>query len=114
MSVVQTVLVFVGIPALVFGLVGVLVLAPGAARTPRYRPGEAWDHEPVWYVPQPKRVRTPSAGSGYAALERGHSTPALTGSDAGSDPGPDAGSDAPDTPPPAPARTARGGVHDTW
>ena len=105
MSVVQTVLVFVGIPALVVGLLAVLVVAPGAARRPRYRPGEAWDYEPVWYLPQPDR-RHPqaaeAAGSRSAALPAGHRAPELT---AGEPAVPPAGE---------PALTARGGVHDTW
>jgi hypothetical protein len=103
-SIVQTLLVYVGIPALVFGLLALLVLAPGAVRAPRFRPGEAWGYDPVWYVPQPEREET-AAAPGYAALEGGHAARAL--------PGP--------TPVPAPApaeeplvRTARGGVHDTW
>ena len=53
MSVVQTVLVFVGIPLGVFVLVAALVLGPGAMRAPRYRPGGAWDYQPVWYLPHP-------------------------------------------------------------
>jgi hypothetical protein len=136
-SIVQTLLVFVGIPALVFGLLAALVLAPGSARTPRYRPGEAWDYEPVWYVPQPERASQPAA-SGYAALEGGHRTPALSGQP------PSAATPSAATPsaaapsaesvagarqadatrtaathaepgqPAPPARAAGGGVHDTW
>lgn len=53
MSIVETVLVFVGIPTGVFALVALVVLGPGAARAPRYRPGGAWDYHPVWYLPNP-------------------------------------------------------------
>jgi hypothetical protein len=53
MSIVETVLVFAGIPAGVFALAAVVVLGPGAARAPRYRPGGAWDYNAVWYLPHP-------------------------------------------------------------
>ena len=53
MSIVETVLVFVGIPAGIFLLLAILVLGPGAMRAPRYRPGNGWDYEPVWYLPHP-------------------------------------------------------------
>jgi hypothetical protein len=107
-SVIQTVLVFAGIPVLIVGVLAVLVLAPGAARAPRYRSGEPWPYEPVWYLPRPEHLSTPGAGSGHAALEGGRPASALTAGAAtaaraelgitGQAPGP----------------TARGGVHDTW
>lgn len=54
MSIVQTVLIFIGIPALAFALVAVATLGRGAGRAPRYRPGAAWQYEPVWYLPHPE------------------------------------------------------------
>jgi hypothetical protein len=73
MSIVETVLVFVGIPAGVFALMALLVLGPGAMRAPRYRPGGAWDYDPVWYLPHPDHagpVSSLAAGtrSGLPAL----------------------------------------------
>jgi hypothetical protein len=53
MSIVETVLIFVGIPLGVFLLFALLTLGPGAARAPRYRPGSPWNYRPVWYVPHP-------------------------------------------------------------
>jgi hypothetical protein len=108
-SVIQTLLVYVGIPALIIGVLALLVLAPGAARAPRYRPGEPWAYEPVWYLPRPEHLSTPGAGSGHAALEGGRPTPALTAgaaTAARAELGVDGGQ--------ALAPTARGGVHDTW
>ncbi|MEO6699977.1 MAG: hypothetical protein ABI140_06005 [Jatrophihabitantaceae bacterium] len=61
MSVVQTVLVFGGIPLGVFGAVAALVLGPGAVRAPRYRPGGAWDYHPVWYLPHSQQPAVESA-----------------------------------------------------
>jgi hypothetical protein len=56
-TVVQTVLVFVGIP---LGIVAVLFLAVygrSLVRQPnRYRPGRPWTFPPSWYVPHPDAV----------------------------------------------------------
>ncbi len=65
MSIVETALVYGGIPVLVIGVLAVLVLGRGGGRPPRYRPGRPWTYEPVWYLPRP--------------IEAGPSRPALTG-----------------------------------
>jgi hypothetical protein len=53
-SILQTALVFAGIPILVVGAFAVLVFGPGELRQPnRYRPGRPWTYPPVWYVPRP-------------------------------------------------------------
>lgn len=49
MSVVQTILIYVLIPAAVYGLIALLTLWPKFARGPRYRPGQPWTYEPVWW-----------------------------------------------------------------
>ena len=49
LSVLQTVLIFVGIPAGLFVLIALLVSAPSIARGPRYRPGLGWWAAPVWF-----------------------------------------------------------------
>jgi hypothetical protein len=54
MSIVQTTLIFVGIPVVATLLVTGLVYAKAADRTPRYRPGGPWQFEPVWYLPHPE------------------------------------------------------------
>jgi hypothetical protein len=46
---VQTVLIYVVIPAGVYGVVAMLTLLPKAGRGPRYRSGQAWTYEPVWW-----------------------------------------------------------------
>ena len=63
MSIVQTLLVFVGIPAGIVLLAAAVVLGPGAIRAPRYRPGYPWEFEPVWYLPHPGAVNTDAVGS---------------------------------------------------
>jgi hypothetical protein len=49
LTVLQTLLIYVGIPAALFLIITLLVLAPGMARGPRYRPGLGWWAAPVWF-----------------------------------------------------------------
>jgi len=44
----HTLLVFVGIPALVVAVLALLVFASSIAQGPRYRPGLSWWAPPVW------------------------------------------------------------------
>jgi hypothetical protein len=67
-SVVQTVLVFAGIPLAIYAVVALLTLRDKVARAPRYRPGQSWDYPPVWWTANP-------AGTGQAGL----SAPAPSG-----------------------------------
>lgn len=60
MTVVQTVLVFVGIPAGIIALIFLAVYGKTLTRQPnRYRPGKAWNFPPSWYVPHPDAVLHP-------------------------------------------------------
>ena len=53
----QTVLVFVGIPAGIIALLALAVYGKSIVRQPnRYRPGRAWEYPPSWYVPHPDAV----------------------------------------------------------
>jgi hypothetical protein len=52
-SVVQTVLIYVLIPAAVYSLVALLVFVPRKSRLPRYRPGQEWTYDPVWWTANP-------------------------------------------------------------
>jgi hypothetical protein len=54
MSIVQTTLIFVGIPVAFMALMTALVYARSNERTSRYRPGGPWQFEPVWYLPHPE------------------------------------------------------------
>jgi hypothetical protein len=56
-TVVQTVLVFVGIPAAIIALIFLAVYGKSLVRQPnRYRPGKPWTFGPSWYVPHPEAV----------------------------------------------------------
>jgi hypothetical protein len=66
-NVAETILVFVGAPLAIFLLLAALTFLPGGRRRPRYRPGQPWDHAPVWYEPHP--LATPAHGATHAELE---------------------------------------------
>jgi hypothetical protein len=69
-SVVQTVLVFIGIPVAIIAVIAIGVYGKSIIRQPnRYRPGKAWEYPPAWYVPHPDAVvaRT-SSGSATTAV----------------------------------------------
>jgi hypothetical protein len=64
----ETVLVFGVLPLAGLGLLAVLVFAPGAARTPRYRVGKPWTFDPVWYVARPDVAAPAGSAEGRAAI----------------------------------------------
>jgi hypothetical protein len=49
-TILQTIGVFVGIPALIYGTIAVLTMVPGRHKRPRYRPGQAWDYPSQWWA----------------------------------------------------------------
>lgn len=72
LSVVQTLLIFVGIPAGIFVAIVILVSAPSMARGPRYRPGLGWWAAPVWFngpddADTAVRTATATVGGGGAS-----------------------------------------------
>lgn len=72
LSVVETLLWFVGLPLLLFVVIALLVMAPSMARGPRYRPGLGWWAAPVWFngpedADTAVRQATPSTGAGGAS-----------------------------------------------
>jgi hypothetical protein len=61
-SVVETILVFAVIPVGIYAVISLLTLRDKFARAPRYRPGQAWDHPPVWWEGNPQ-----GTGAGFVA-----------------------------------------------
>ncbi len=61
MSVVETLLVFAVIPLAIVLLFAVLTLLPGRAKKARYKPGQPWQYQPVWWEPHP--LHGPAAGN---------------------------------------------------
>ena len=61
MNVAETLLVFVGAPLAIILVMAALIFLPGGRGRPRYKSGQPWEHEPVWYEPHPDHG--PAAGS---------------------------------------------------
>ena len=91
MTVLQTIGVYVLIPLVLYGVISVLTVRPGIPRGPRYRPGQEWDHEPVWWTGNPDGIGQLTTGR----PEIGEST-ASTASAVSI------------------VSTARGGAHGSW
>ncbi len=54
MTVAETVLVFAGVPLAIVLALALLTIGPGVRnRRPRYKPGQPWNHDPIWYEPHP-------------------------------------------------------------
>ncbi|GLY67138.1 hypothetical protein [Amycolatopsis taiwanensis] len=71
MSIVETILVYALIPAAIFGVVALITLRSKFAGTPRYRPGQAWEHPPMWWSGNPEGIGAahphPEVSSGETA-----------------------------------------------
>jgi hypothetical protein len=74
----HTLLVFVGIPALVVAVVALLVFAPSIATGPRYRPGLSWWAPPVW-IGGPSSRPAPTDAPELVAGKEADDTPATAG-----------------------------------
>ena len=61
-TVVETILVFAAIPLAIVLLMALLIFVPGGRKRVRYKSGQPWNHEPVWYEPHP--VDGPAVGHG--------------------------------------------------
>jgi hypothetical protein len=70
-NVAETILVFVGAPLAIFLLLAALIFLPGGRKRPRYRPGQPWEHAPVWYEPHPLASGGHGGSNGHAAIEGG-------------------------------------------
>ena len=78
---VEVLLILVGIPLAVIVALALLTLPGGRKRT-RYKPGQPWDHAPVWYEPHPEggSAGGHGAGPGSGAAAMGGGTTAALGS----------------------------------
>lgn len=73
-TVVQTVLVFGGIPLGVIALLTLAVYGKSLVRQPnRYRPGKPWTFPASWYVPHPDAVVARPSKSGSTTAVGGAS-----------------------------------------
>jgi hypothetical protein len=74
-TVVETLLVYVVAPLAVVALLALLTYLPGARkRKARYKPGQPWEHEPVWFEPHTASGGHGAGHDGAHALTAGPST----------------------------------------
>lgn len=74
MTVAETILVFAGAPLAIIAVMALLIFVPGGRKRVRYKPGQPWEHAPVWFEPHPDG---PAGGHGsHAALTAGSSATA--------------------------------------
>ena len=71
MTVAETILVFAGAPLANIAVLAALTLRPAKGQKRlRYKPGQPWEHAPIWFEPHPQH--TPAVGhgasDGHAAL----------------------------------------------
>ena len=69
MSISETLLIFVGIPAAIVALVAILVYGGSARRARRYRPGRPFTFTPVWFLAVP--AEQGPGGTARAAVTAG-------------------------------------------
>lgn len=74
MNTVEILLLLVGLPLAVIAVLALLTLRGGRKRL-RYKPGQPWDHAPVWYEPHPE-----NGGSGAHGPAPAHGPAAVPGS----------------------------------
>jgi hypothetical protein len=78
LSVIQTALIYVGVPVAVLAVVYAVVYAGSSRRgIKRYRPGRPFEFRPVWFLSAPEQV---AAAAGAMALAAGESRAALSSS----------------------------------
>ena len=80
----ETILIYALIPAASLTLLALLTLRRNPGKGARYRVGDDWDHEPLWWMGNPKGSGVPEPT--VAAVQPGA----------------------------APLKTARGGARGTW
>jgi hypothetical protein len=70
-SVLQTILVF-GVPVIgIYILVSLAVVSSKRSKRRRYRVGEPWNFEPLWWTANPEGAHLPEAHARVAGGERG-------------------------------------------
>jgi hypothetical protein len=124
MPVPETLLIYVGIPLLVVLLFAAATLIPGRGKgAAKYRPGQPWEHEAVWYEPHPDIPGLPVHGDrhddhgahGAHGEQDGHSGRLALTAGVGATAAALALGEHPHThEADAPRRSAAGGARGTW
>lgn len=58
----EIIAILAGVPLAIMVLLGVFTLGPNLRRPPRYRPGQEWNHPPVWWMANPEMLRDAQGG----------------------------------------------------
>ena len=74
MSIIETTLIFAGIPAAVILLIAGAVYAGGSRRSRRYRPGRPFDFTPVWFLSVPEQLTKPAHARELTGVRRAELT----------------------------------------
>ena len=127
MPVLETLLIYVVVPLVVVLLFAAVTYLPGRGKGPaKYRPGQPWEHEPVWYEPHPDIPGLPVHGDRHDAhaahgtvsahgAEVGHTGARALTAGVGATAAALALGEHPHTPGvEAPRRSAAGGARGTW
>ena len=120
MSVIETVLIYGVIPLAVFLALAAATLLPGRGKEhPKYKPGQPWTAEPIWWEPHPDAAHGDGDGHDDAEHADGHHGPGLGATAAalaiGEHPHEPLALDGPRrTDLDGPRRTAAGGARGTW
>jgi hypothetical protein len=67
----ETILIYVVPSVGLYLLIVLLVVAPRMARKPRYRAGQPWPYEPLWWTANPKGAQLPSMDGVLVTGDRG-------------------------------------------
>ena len=115
MSVAETVLVYAVIPLAIALVLAALVFLPGGhKKRPRYRPGQPWEHEPIWYEPHPEGDAASGHGAQHGAEGTAIASSVYPERRAIGSGGGDHGTSTATAPAPAPAAGPLGGARGTW
>ena len=71
MTILETVTVFVGVPAAVFAVIAALVYLSSVRPGRRYRPGRPYEFAPVWFLSAPGRLSMDGRQPARAELASG-------------------------------------------
>ena len=71
MSVFETILYFAVPTALVYGLIWAAVALPKRRRGQRYRLGQPWRHDPIWWTANPEGAHLPAPHAPATSGQRG-------------------------------------------
>jgi hypothetical protein len=70
-SVPETILYFAVPPVGLYLVIVLLVVGPRMARRPRYRSGQPWTFEPMWFTANPEGAQLPAADDSHATGAHG-------------------------------------------